>query len=447
MNAIILSIGDELVLGQTVDTNSAWLSQQLAAIGCGVVAHVTVADDQSAIERAICQAAGQCDLLLISGGLGPTPDDLTRQALAAVMNEPLELNEQWLGELEKFFAARNRPMPEANRIQAMIPRTAKMIFNTAGTAAGIEAALDPKKIGSGAIFPSPHAPPASGGEKIAPDPIFSCRVFVMPGVPREMNIMFERSVLPALREKSGGAVIFSRTLHTFGLGESAIAEMLGDLMRRDRNPSVGTTVSGGIVSLRINARFGSVAEASEQLEQTVASSREALGALIFGQEDESLQVVIGRMLKAAPGSTVATAESCTGGLLGKMITDVPGSSAYYSYGWITYANQAKQELLGVQRVLLDQYGAVSEPVALAMANGARDRARSTFALAISGIAGPDGGTPDKPVGTVCIALAHPGDAHARTFLFPGDREFIRERSAKMALTMLRYHLLGQKAPF
>ena len=254
-------------------------------------------------------------------------------------------------------------------------------------------------------------------------------------------------MLPALREKSGGAVIFSRTLHTFGLGESAIAEMLGDLMRRDRNPSVGTTVSGGIVSLRINARFGSVAEASEQLEQTVASSREALGALIFGQEDESLQVVIGRMLKAAPGSTVATAESCTGGLLGKMITDVPGSSAYYSYGWITYANQAKQELLGVQRVLLDQYGAVSEPVALAMANGARDRARSTFALAISGIAGPDGGTPDKPVGTVCIALAHPGDAHARTFLFPGDREFIRERSAKMALTMLRYHLLGQKAPF
>ena len=417
MNAIILSIGDELVLGQTVDSNSAWLSQKLASVGCGVLAHVTVADDQPAIERAIREASQRCDVLLISGGLGPTADDLTRQALAAVTNQPLEPNAQWLGELEKFFAARARPMPVANRIQAMIPHTAKMIFNTAGTAAGIEAVLG------------------------------SCRVFVMPGVPKEMRIMFERSVLPPLRDLSGGAVILSRTLHTFGLGESAVAEMLGDLMRRERNPSVGTTVSGGIVSLRINSRFGSTEEAGGQLEQAVAKCREALGALVFGEEDETLQAVAGRMLKSAPGSSVATAESCTGGLLGKMLTDVPGSSVYYSYGWITYANQAKEKLLGVQRVLLDQYGAVSEPVVLAMANGARDHANSTYALAISGIAGPDGGTPDKPVGTVCIALAHPGDAHARTFLFPGDREFIRDRSAKMALTLLRYHLLGQKMPF
>jgi nicotinamide-nucleotide amidase len=417
MNAIILSIGDELMLGQTIDTNSAWLSEKLASVGCGVLAHVKVADDQPAIEKAIREASQQSDLLLISGGLGPTADDLTRQAVAAVMNQPLELNERWLGELQKFFAARGRPMPEANRIQAMIPRGAQMIFNTAGTAAGIEARLGP------------------------------CHVYVLPGVPKEMKIMFERSVLPGLRKSSGGAVILSRTLHTFGLGESAIAEMLGDVMRRDRNPLVGTTVSGGIVSLRISARFGSMDEAQRQLEQTVAKCREAVGSLVFGEEDETLQVVVGRMLKSAPGSSVATAESCTGGLLGKMITDVPGSSTYYSYGWITYANEAKEKLLGVEKVLLAQYGAVSEPVVLAMANGTRDRAGSTYALAISGVAGPDGGTSDKPVGTVCIALAHPGDAHARTFLFPGDREFIRDRSAKMALAMLRYHLLGQKTPF
>jgi nicotinamide-nucleotide amidase len=418
MDAIILSIGDELVLGQTMDTNSAWLSAQLAAIGCTVVAHATVGDDQRAIEEAIRQSAPRCDVLLISGGLGPTEDDLTRQALTAVMGQALELNELWLAELERFFAARSRPMPHANRIQAMIPRGAKMIFNTAGTAAGIDAILPQTK----------------------------CRVFVMPGVPKEMKIMFARDVLPHLREASRGAVILSRTLHTFGLGESAIAEKLGDLMRRDRNPSVGTTVSSGIVSLRINARFASEAEARHKLAEIEQSGRAALGSLVYGQDDEQLQEVVGQMLKTR-GETVSNAESCTGGLLGKMLTDVPGSSAYYAYGWITYANQAKEQLLGVPAELLARHGAVSEPVVLAMAGGARARANSTYALAISGIAGPDGGTPAKPVGTVCIALAHPAGAAARTFLFPGDREFIRDRSARMALTLLRFHFLGEPPPF
>lgn len=418
MNAIILSVGDELVLGQTVDTNSAWLSAQLAAVGCGVVAHFTVPDDQAAIERAIRLAAAQCDLLLISGGLGPTEDDLTRQALAAVMEAPLELNAEWLAELEKFFTARGRPMPESNRIQAMIPRGAKMIFNTAGTAAGIHAALP------------------------------TCHVFVMPGVPKEMKAMFERDVLPHVRSASGGAVILSRTLHTFGLGESAIGERLGNLMQRGRNPSVGTTISGGVVSLRVNARFPSRAEALEQLERTCDACRAALGSLIYGRDQQTLAEVVGGMLKSAAGApTVATAESCTGGLLGKMLTDVPGSSAYYGFGWVTYANRAKEQQLGVPSELLEKHGAVSEPVVTAMANGARQRSGSTYALAISGVAGPDGGTPAKPVGTVCIALGHPDGCAARTFNFPGDREMVRERSAKMALTLLRYHLLGTRTPF
>ena len=418
MDAIILSIGDELVFGQTVDTNSAWLSSQLAEAGCGVLAHLTVGDDQPAIQRAISESFGRCNLLLISGGLGPTEDDLTRQALAAVMGQPLEMNAQWLAELEKFFAARNRAMPASNRIQAMIPRGATMVFNTAGTAAGIAATLG------------------------------NCRVFVMPGVPKEMKIMFARDVLPFVRESSGGAAILSRTLHTFGLGESAVAEMLGDLMNRSRNPSVGTTVSNGIVSLRVNSRFGSREQAAEQLEKTVAACRSALGSLIYGQDEQTLQEVVARMFRSAPDHpTVATAESCTGGLLGKMLTDIAGSSTYYRFGWVTYANEAKEQMLGVSADLLNRNGAVSEPVVIAMAQGAKARAQSTYALSISGIAGPEGGTPDKPVGTVWIGMAHPTGSIARKFLFPGDREFIRDRSAKMALTLLRYHLLGEMTPF
>ncbi len=418
MNAIILSIGDELVLGQTVDTNSAWLSARLAEVGLGVLAHATVADDQAAIEEAIRLATGKAEALIISGGIGPTADDLTRQALAAVMGEPLEVNQVWTKELEKFFAARKRPMPDGNRIQAMIPRNAKMIFNTAGTAAGIEA-----RVGN-------------------------CRVFVTPGVPKEMKIMFERDVLPHLRDAGGGAAIVSRTLHTFGMGESAVAELLGHLMRRDRNPSVGTTVSNGIVSLRVNSRFGSVGEAKRMLEETEGQCRKALGALIYGADEQTLQEVVGGMLKTAKGApTVATAESCTGGLLGKMLTDIPGSSAYYRFGWVTYANQAKEELLGVPAGTLAEHGAVSKPVVVAMAEGARTRAKSTYALSISGIAGPDGGTAEKPVGMVWIGLAHPGGTEARMFLFPGDREFIRDRSAKMALTLFRYHMLGERTPF
>ena len=261
MNAIILSIGDELILGQTIDTNSAWLSQQLAAVGCEILAHLTVPDDQGAIERAICDCAGRCDVLIISGGIGPTEDDLTRQALAKVMGVELEVNEKWLHQLLAFFRARGREMPETNKIQAMIPCGATMIENTCGTAAGMKALLPlPPGEGGGegasasrGVFAGEHplTPTLSRRER------GQCAVFVTPGVPKEMKAMFTRDVLPDIAKASNGAVILSRTLHTFGLGESWVAEKLGDLMNRSRNPSVGTTVSQGIVSLRINARFES----------------------------------------------------------------------------------------------------------------------------------------------------------------------------------------------
>ncbi len=414
--AIILSIGDELVLGQTVDTNSAWMSRQLAGIGWDVPAHMTVGDDQADIERAIHESVEKCDVLLISGGLGPTADDLTRQALAAAIGQPLEMNEQWLATLEGFFRVRNRPMVPSNRIQAMLPRTCRMIENTCGTACGMSARLA------------------------------DCDIYVVPGVPKEMQAMFSRDILHRLAKVAGGAVILSRTLHTFGLGESSVGEMLGDLMDRKRNPSVGTTVSGGVVSLRINARFPALAQAQEAVDATDALCRQCLGKLIYGADDTTLPQAVAQLL-VSQKKTVATAESCTGGLLAGMFTEVPGSSAYFLQGYVTYTNDSKSRLLCVDPSIIQEHGAVSEPTVRAMAENARKAAGSDFALAISGIAGPDGGTPTKPVGTVCIGFAHPAGAATRTTLLIGDRAMVRDRACKTALTILRYHLMNEPLPF
>jgi nicotinamide-nucleotide amidase len=439
MRAIILSIGDELTLGQTVDTNSAWISRQLAAVGCNAVRHLTVGDAQSDIESAIRDAVPLCDFLICSGGIGPTEDDLTRQALAAVMGMELELDAAWMARLEEFFRKLNRPMSPLNSIQAMVPRGATLIENTVGTAAGITATIQ----ASADRATSLHGVP------------LECRIFCMPGVPKEMKVMFTRDVLPHVQAAGGGAVILSRTLHTFGMGESNVADLLkahGDLMQRDRNPSVGTTVSEGVVSLRLNARFPSADQAARELNATEASCRAALGDLIYGQDHQTLPAVVAGLLFEDPlarkwAPAVATAESCTGGLLAKYLTDIPGSSRYFRQGYITYQNEAKTNLIGVPAELLAEHGAVSEPVAEAMAKGAQCQSGAAFALAITGIAGPGGGTLTKPVGTVCIALASPQRVQVRTFVFSGDREMIRDRSAKMALTLLRFQLLGKPVPF
>jgi nicotinamide-nucleotide amidase len=425
MKAIILSVGDELVLGQTVDTNSAWISQQLAAVGCDVAAHLTVPDDQAGIEQAIAESVGRCDFLIISGGIGPTEDDLTRQALAACMRVELETNPVWLARLHDFFKKLGRAMPPTNAIQAKIPRGATLIENTAGTAAGMDATF------------------VSGDQKTI------CRVFVMPGVPKEMKAMFTRDVLPHIAKQSNGGVILSRTLHTYGLGESAVAERLGTQMMRGRNPSVGTTVSEGQVSIRINARYATVDEARRQLDATTGACANALGDIIYGRDGDDLPHVISRLLLAQPEgqNVIATAESCTGGLLAKMLTDVPGSSEYFDRGWVTYDPSAKAEVLGVGFSIVREHGLVSEPVAIAMANGARQHAEAAFGIGITGVAGPGGGTDAAPGGTVCIALTWRDGSMSRRFNFPGDREMIRDRAAKMALAMLRFKLLGKDLPF
>ena len=416
MNAVILAVGDELVLGQTVDTNSAWLSAQLVARGVMTLYHKTVADDLSAIAGAVREAAAAAPLVIVTGGLGPTADDLTRQAMAQMTGKPLDLHPPSLERIRAYFKTLGRDMPTANRIQAMVPRGSEMLDNHWGTAPGL-------RVRTG-----------------------NATVYVFPGVPHEMAPMFERYVVPTLA-RGTGRVILTETVLTFGAGESVVADKLGDLMRRDRNPTVGTTVSGGIVSVRVRSDYPAQEQARTNMHRTLETIQARLGVLVFGRGTDTLPQVVGEWL-AKTGRTVATAESCTGGLVARLLTDQPGASTYFRGGWVAYSNGVKQHELGVPVAMLDQHGAVSEEVVRVMAAQAARRMKTDYALAISGIAGPGGGSPDKPVGTVWIALAAPHDTPdvvAERFVFPGARDVVRDRAAKTALNMLRLRLLGAQA--
>ncbi len=418
MHAVLLSIGDELTLGQTVDTNSAFLAAKLVEHGIAPLYHLTVPDDTAAITRAFRDAAAQADLVIATGGLGPTDDDLTRQALADALGVPLLEDPTALENVHEFFRRLNRPMAAKNLVQALIPRGAAPLHNPTGTAPGIRATLG------------------------------TTNILCFPGVPSELFRMFDLHILPLLEKSSAAGtdrVILTEKINTYGEGESNIAVKLGDLMNRRRNPVVGTTVARGIVSIRIRSEFPTRAEAQRELDATIQLVKDALGNLVFSTGDSSLAEVVNDLLLKSK-QTLAVAESCTGGLLGKLITDVPGSSAIFLGGWLVYSNNFKNTELNVPQEMLAQHGAVSEPVALALADAARAKSGADFALAITGIAGPTGGSPEKPVGTVWIALAQSPSANHRTlalrFTFPGDRQNIRDRAAKTALNMLRLQLIG-----
>ncbi len=416
MQAVVISIGDELVLGQTVDTNAAWLSSQLASYGVSTKWQLTVADDREEIQDAITEAAHDAELVIVTGGLGPTEDDLTRFALADALECELVLFENALDHLTSWFEQRGRKMAEANRVQAMLPGKSRMISNTVGTAPGIEASIGDHQI------------------------------FVFPGVPDEMRVMFKRSIVPLLRDERNATskrVILARKVNTFGEGESRVAELLGSLADRDRNPLVGTTVSDGIVAVRIRSESTDTEEAEEALNATTRAVEDALGELVFGWDGTTLAEATGQMLKTQC-ETVATAESCTGGLVGKMLTDTSGSSDYYQGGWVTYSNEMKCEALGVEIGMIEKHGAVSEEVAMAMAEGARTKSGAAFALSLTGIAGPAGGTEEKPVGTVWIGLSESGySPTAARHVFGGNREMVRLRASLTALDMLRVRLLAK----
>ncbi len=445
MTAVIVSVGDELVTGQTVDTNAAWLSTELTRLGVRVTRHVTVGDDADAIRGAIRDAMVPVGLVVLTGGLGPTPDDLTRQALADALDRPLEENAEAMDQVRAIFARLNRPLTESNKVQTMIPRGCSVLPNSRGTAPGIGYRSD------------------------------AVQLFALPGVPAEMQAMFVSAVVPAVGahvppvskrvEKQATSLCHSSVapvsnrwgihaanpchwarLLCFGRSEAKIGELLGDLMQPGRNPTVGTTASRGVIAVRVLARGRDEAEAKDLIDQDFSRIRQRLGRAVFGRDDETMQDVVGRLLLER-GRTVAVAESCTGGLLAKRLTDLPGSSAYFLRGYVTYSNEAKTDLLGVPDKLIAAEGAVSEPVARAMASGCRSAAGTDFALSITGIAGPGGGDPpDKPVGLVYVGLADSEGVDVRRIL-QGDylsRDEIRDRSCTSALNLLRLGLLGLK---
>ena len=407
--ASIVSIGNELLNGQTVNTNATYLSGELFSNGIPVVSSYTISDDVEAIVRIFNLAVADADIVLVTGGLGPTDDDLTRQAFAGYLGTDLQLQADLLDRLENFFKKRNLRMPDKNKIQAYIPDGAKPIENNLGTAPGIMVEVKGKLI------------------------------FALPGVPSETKKMFTESVLPELQRFIGAQAIVERKLRCFGAGESTIAELLGSACQRGRNPLVNCTVESGIITLHIVASSIEKDTARQMAEKEEQKIRNILGELVFGTADQSLAEVVGEKL-ARQKQTLAVAESCTGGIVAKLLTDIPGASKYFMHGWITYSNAAKTAELGVGVDLIEKFGAVSEQVAQAMAFCARKKAQTDFAIGITGIAGPDGGTEQKPVGLVYISVDSDNGCDTKRCFFSQDRPSIRLRAAQTALNMLRLKL-------
>lgn len=411
MKCEILSIGSELTSGQNLDTNSQWLSRRLAEIGIAVGWHTTIADDIDANIEAFRIASRRAGLVLATGGLGPTQDDLTREVLARVAGVELLENAESLRQIEEMFRRRNRMMPERNRVQALFPAGAEPIPNDRGTAPGIWMRLG------------------------------DCWMAAMPGVPSEMYAMFETQVRPRLLALGlGGGVLVQRKINTFGLGESAIEEKLLDMTRRGHVPEVGITVHDAVISLRILARAATLAEAQAQIAPVEQTIRERLGSLVFGTDDEDLQDAVAALL-ASKRRSLATAEGVTAGQVAQQLAAVPGISAWFRGGIIAYDNRFKVELLGVPQTVIDSHGAVSAEVAEAMAVGCRTRLRTDLAVSTVGVAGPNDLGPDKPVGLVHVALAWSGGVSSVHFSWTGSRAEVQRRTAKLALNRVRLHLL------
>ena len=409
--AEIISIGSELTSGQNLDTNSQWLSRRLAEIGVVVGWHTTVADDLDSNVEAFRIAAGRANPVLVTGGLGPTQDDLTREALAKANGVALVFHPELYEQIAEMFRRRGRDMPERNRVQAYLPAMAWALPNECGTAPGVWMMLG------------------------------NARVAAMPGVPSEMFVMYEKQVKPRIRgDGLAGGVLVHRKINAFGAGESAVEEKLLDLTRRGHVPEVGITVSDAVISLRILAHTGSAADAKVWIDETERTIRERLGDLVFGVEDEDLHDAVAALL-AAKRKTLATAEGVTAGLVASRLAAVPGASAWLRGGIVAYDNRVKVEMLAVSQLLIDEKGAVSPEVAEAMAVGCRTRFRADLAVSTVGVAGPGDLGPDRPVGTVFVGLAWEGGSSAAGFSWTGTRAEVQRRTAKMALNRVRLHLL------
>jgi nicotinamide-nucleotide amidase len=408
--AEIIAVGSELLTPDKTDTNSLWLTARLNEIGVDVKLKTIVGDDAARLEETIRDAFDRSDIVITSGGLGPTEDDITRATAARAVGEKLIFQEYLLEELREKFKRFGYEMPERNRQQAYLIDGARVLPNPNGSAVGMKYTSQGKTL------------------------------IVLPGPPRELKPMFEDHVLPGLKKKSNGVVVLRRSLRVTGFGESKLDELIAPIYTKYQNPETATLFSETDIQVQFTATADSTESAAELIDSVADEVCAKLGDAVFSENDESMETVVSRMLSENE-LTIALAESCTGGLVAKRLTDVSGSSKFFIEGSVTYSNAAKIRTLGVPETAIAEFGAVSAEVADAMAVGARERAGTDLAVSITGIAGPEGGTKDKPVGTVFVGLAYDGGSRTKKLFLPGDRNLVRWRSSQAALDMIRRQVL------
>lgn len=412
--AVILSTGDEITTGKVLDSNSNYLADKLNEIGVDLVAVLTVGDVPERLEWAWRTSMQLGDVVLSTGGIGPTADDLTTETIARITGKPLWRDEPSVDHMRRMFAALGRPMPENNIKQALFPETAEIIPNPLGTAPGFRMA----------VLQANH----------------TSHLVVMPGVPREMKPMFETQVIPWIRLNRGSDKIFAtRIFQTFGISESGLDEAVAGLIKPEE-ARVGFRASFPQISLKVQVE-DVPGTAESRLDELSERVRGRIGNFIYGEGDSTMEQVVGELL-TEKRLTLAVSESCTGGLIGHRLTNIPGSSRYFLGDLVTYSNELKHNLLGVRESTLSEHGAVSEQCVLEMAAGARERTGADVAIATSGVAGPDGGTADSPVGTVCLALVANGIAASRRYQMRGTRDWVKLLTSQVALDWLRRFALG-----
>jgi nicotinamide-nucleotide amidase len=416
VNAAIIAVGSEMLTPLRVDTNSLAITERLNAIGCEVRWKIVVGDDVGELARTVGPALGAVDVLVFTGGLGPTEDDVTRDAVARALGIPLELDDALMEQIASRFAKRGLAMPAINRRQAMVPHGATVLPNPNGSAPGLWMEHD------------------------------GTALVLLPGPPLEMIPMLEAVIRDRLAPRTSGAGLFRRVVRITGRTESDVDSVAEPIYRSWTSAAVPirTTILAvlGQIELHLTASASSQAGADRALDSAVRELQSALGDSVFSTDGRPLESVVGDLLRERHW-TVSAGESCTGGLLLSRLTDVPGSSDYVERGVVSYSDRAKVEWLGVPELLLREHGAVSEPVATAMAAGVRQRSGTDVGIGITGIAGPSGGTESKPVGTVAVAVVTVGATRVRTFHFIGGRNQIKYQSTQAALNMLRLMLIGR----
>jgi len=417
MKAEIIAVGSELLTPDRLDTNSLFLTEELNKIGIEVVRKTVVGDDHDLLSEAFRDALNRVPLVISSGGLGPTEDDLTRETVADLLGRKLRRNDDILRYIEGRFRALGRDMPQVNVRQAMVPEGAEILENPRGTAPGLWL--------------------EDGDRAIA----------LLPGPPRELKPLFREQVLPRLERRASGVRMFSRELRVTGLGESHVEQRIVGIYKRYAEVNTTILAAPGETQIHLRLWTGDAEHAKKTLDEIVSGFAIALTDRIFSQNGSSLEEVIAEEL-TLHNATISAAESCTGGLLAQRLTSIAGSSSYFLGGLVCYSNELKTAWVGVPAELIQAKGAVSPEVAIALADGIRRRVGSTFGIGITGIAGPGGGSEEKPVGTVHIALSHAGGVKERGVRFPGDRENIRWQASQLALDMVRVHFLynGKQLP-